>query len=125
MNKHHLDSFIERETKLIEDIEDYLEDLVKGEYEHFSTEKLKNKEYSLDFEFGTGLEVSTAIIHSIDIIVTAIEIYEKALKMRYDSLEEIIEAYISERLVEEIKEIIREAAEDIPEGEENEVYPIR
>lgn len=44
MVKHHIDLFIERETKLLQEIKDYFENLIQGKYEHFSIRKLKTGE---------------------------------------------------------------------------------
>ena len=116
--KHHLDLFVENEIKLICDIQKYLDYLSQGEFENFEVGKLDKDNYSFGFDILNYLKLETVSIHSIGCLLNVIEIYEKASKVKWDSLEELIELYVREQLVEEIKFIIEYSQKDIPENEE-------
>ena len=76
---------------------------------------MKTGECFFNFEFKSGLKFDEANIHSIGFTISVIDIYEKASKMQFDSLDIVVEQYIKECLLDEIKAILDEAAEPIPE----------
>jgi len=74
-----------------------------------------------NFEFKSGLKFDEANIHSIGFTISVIDIYEKSSKMQFDSLDIVVEQYIKECLRDEIKAILDEAAEPIPD-EDSHLY---
>lgn len=118
MEKHPIDLFIEIETKLLREIQEYLDCLAEGNFEHFSVTKFDRDNYNFGFELTDVIKLKSADLHSISILLNVIEIYEKASKMNYHSLEEVIEQYIREQIVEEIKYICNNAEDDILDEEE-------
>ncbi len=116
--KHHLDLFVENEIKLICDIKKYLDYVSQGEFENFDVKKLDEDNYSFGFDILNYLKLETVSINSIGCMLNVIEIYEKSSKVKWNSLEELIELYLREQLVEEIKSIIEDSQKDITENEE-------
>ena len=98
MKKHRLELLIEKEAKTLNEIRDYLDKLACRNLENLCVYKWGDSDnYNLSFEF----EVMNII--SIDFDVTIGEIYIKSTNMHYNSIEEVIEQYIRERLSEEVK----------------------
>ncbi len=104
--KHHLDLFVENEIKLIRDIQNYLDELCQGEFQKFGVYKIDKDNYNFSFNIPDYIKLEAVKIQSIACLLNVIEIYEKAAAIKWSSLEELMEIYIREQLVEEIKVII-------------------
>lgn len=111
MGKHHIDIFLERETKLLQQIQDYFEELIDGEYECFKAFKAPDGSYYLNLSIGV-LHIARICIN-----ITINEVYEKASKIQHETLEEIIEQYLRERLAEEISYIFEHMDDPDPEDD--------
>ncbi len=101
MDKHPIDLLIDRKINLIQEIINYLDELALGEYERFKIEKWKDGKYFFGTEFKVDLH--DIKIASIGFYITTVEIYQYAFLMPVASINEIIEKYLSERMLEEIK----------------------
>jgi len=95
MVKHPIDLLIEKENKLLQDIEDYLEELVQGKYEHFKVEKFPEDSYMIFVTINT-IKLITGLL------VTVQEVYETATKVKWDTAEDVVLQYLRDRIEEDV-----------------------
>lgn len=95
MEKHPIDMLIQKEDKLLQYIEDYLEGLVQGDYECFKAEKLSEGRYMIFVTINT-IKLITGFL------VTMQEVYETATKMKWDTAEDVILQYLRDRIGEDV-----------------------
>lgn len=95
LEKHPIDSLIQKEDKLLRDIENYLESLVQGDYECFRAEKLLGGRYMISITLD-----SIRLITSY--IVTIQEVFETAAKTKWDTAEDVILQYLRDRIEEDV-----------------------
>ena len=104
MDKHSLDILIEKKINLVQGIEEYLDKLTIGVYERFELEKLHDGTYWIGMDFEVDLH--DIKISSVAFYITIAEIYQSTFLMRSTPINEVVEKYISERMLDEIKFIL-------------------